>query len=1198
VAPDGAAGTPWGQTRFGDTVPVAPGASLHPRLEAQIDAAEFEPTHAPPRLQALLETVSSYYHLVDEERRGTVRSMQLMSEEARSFTREMAEQSSEHLQLILDHIKDVVITLDANGHIQTLNRTGERVFGYAQTEVVGRRIDVLVPAIGERGSVVHGLQRRARTTEEPRAPLAGAEILARQKGGAQFAAELAVSAARVNRRDVFIVCLRDATERRASEQAIRESEARYRTLVDNAPEVIMVFDMESRRFCDVNEHAQRFFHMTREQLLAVGPAELSPPTQPDGEPSDTFRRGHLDGALAGEPQTFEWTHRDAFGVDIPCEVRLVRLPSASRRLLRGSITDISERKRTELAAAREREVFERLAANEPLAQVLIAIARLVESLCTGTVCSISVLAPDGKAFASQVAPNLPERLRAVLERSLIDIRSGSCAAAVYLGRVVQVADVTRDPFWESRREMVLEAGLRAAWSIPIKGSSGSILAALGVYRREPGIPRHREMQWTTRAAQLAGIAIERRLSEEALRGSEAKFRGLFEAVMEGVYQSTRDGRLLSVNPAMVQMLAYPSAEELYALPSASMLYWNAADRAEFARRIEAEGEIRNAEFCLRRRDGDPIFVLENARCARDANGRVTGYEGTLVDITERKLAEQAVFAEKERAQVTLQAIGDAVISTDAAGLVEYLNPIAERLTGWSAGEAHGRDVDTILTLLDDGKREPLASPVRQCLASGAAVTPTDRAVLVNRNGGEIAIQDSATPIRDRQGTIIGAVIVFHDVTRERRLQRALAYQASHDALTGLINRREFDNRLQLAVQRARQSDARHVLLYLDLDQFKIVNDSCGHPAGDRLIREITSILQTRVRASDIIARLGGDEFGVLLEDCSLEHAMTIAENLRHAIREHRFVWDTRTLGVGASIGLVEIDAETATAESAMSAADIACYAAKDEGRNRIHVYDSAANSGHHREMLWVSRVTEAVADNRLVIYEQLIVPIAGRTALAPFYELTVRLLDPAGNLVPPAEFIPAAERYHVMPTIDRWVVGRAVAGLHARLARAEPLPLLCLNLSGTSLNEQPFLEHVLNELSDPQIARALCFELTESAALASLPSAVYFMRELKARGCRFSLDDFGRGLSSVMYLKTLPVDFLKIDGQCVAQIANDPVDRSMVEAIAQVGRTLGIYTIAEDVDSPAVLAELERIGVDFAQGSHLVSPHPWIEESL
>ena len=847
---------------------------------------------------------------------------------------------------------------------------------------------------------------------------------------------------------------------------------------------------------------------------------------------------------------------------------------------------------TERVARAEREVFEQLTANVPLGEALSSVTHFIEAVGIGTAGAICVLSKDRCAFDLLIAPQLAAPVRAALEHCAIDIHNGSCAAAVCLGRQVLVADVANDPFWERLRPVVLAAGLNASWSTPIKATDGRVLGSLGVYHAVAGLPGQRELRIMAHAAQIAGIAIERRLAEEALRASEAKFRGLFETIAEGVYQSGCDGRLQSVNPAFVTLLGYDSAEELYALRDVAALYWNPEDRARFTEQVERQGEIRNAEYVLRRRDGAPVVVLENGRAVRDAAGRIVGYEGTIADITERKRAEQEVFAEKERAQVTLQSIGDAVISTDADGRIDYINPVAENLTACQLDEARGKPIGDVLTLIDEISREPIDNPLLCVLGKGRHTAATEHAVLVTRAGHEVAIQESAAPIRDRQGRVIGAVMVFHDVTRERRLRRALSYQASHDALTGLINRREFDSRLHAAVMTAQRGELTHALLYIDLDQFKVVNDTCGHQAGDRLLRDITGLLQSRVRAADTIARLGGDEFGVLLENCSVEQSTRVAEGVRQAIHSYRFSWGATMLSVGASVGVVYISAETESVASVMSAADIACYAAKDEGRNRIHFYESEGlNHPRHREMHWVARVTRAVEQNRLELYFQPIRPLAPAQSIN-FNELLVRLRDDDGRLVPPGEFIPAAERYNVISVIDRWVVRRALEFLDEWRRSGAPLPLLAVNVSGTSLNDQSFIDFTMQRVEDTALAAALCFEITETAAVTSLSNAAFAMRELKARGCKFALDDFGTGLSSFMYLKSLPVDFLKIDGQFVRRIAEDPVDRSMVEAICKVGRTLGIATVAEFVEAQPVLDELRRIGVDYAQGFLLANPLP------
>ena len=1174
--------------------------NLNHLLESQLAAARGRGGDLD--IGTLLRTVSAHYDRVDGERRGIVLSMQLMSEEAQALTREIREQTASHLQAILDNVKDAIVTVDDIGHIETFNPTGERIFGYDSAEILGRSLEFLLPDI-EPSSPRDYLEHLATKIDDTHVDLAAHQTWGLAKGGNRVAVEIAVSKAKLNWRDGYIVCIRDVTERHLTEQSLRESEARYRTLVEHAPEVIIVLDVDRGKFVDVNDNACRFFKMSRKALLASGPDKISPASQADGTPSFGVARGHIDGALSGGAPVFEWVHCDAAGQTVPCEVRFVLLPSSNRRLIRASITDITERKRADAIAAGERRVFEKIAANVPLTVALDAICEVIERVVPESCCAISLFDHERQALSYGVAPKLPREFVAAMDCVPIGVRYGSCAAAVYLSRQITVADIETDALWEYRRVAARHAGLRAAWSAPILASTGQVVGTFAVYRRHPGVPLHRDHEFKLRMAQIAGIAIERRVSEDALRNSEAKFRGLFESMMEGVYQTTCDGRILVANPAFVNMMGYATAEELYQVPAAG-LYRYPNDRDTFMRRIESYGEVRSEEYVLRRKDGSMLVVMDSSQVVRDKQGRIIGYEGTITDITERKKAETAMFQAKERAQVTLQSIGDAVITTDSDGRIDYMNPVAESLTGWENREAQGNLIGEVLTVVDEATREAVESPVARCLREGQMLGLSEHTVLVNRRGQELAIQDSAAPIRDRAGNLIGAVMVFHDVSKERRLHRALHYQASHDALTGLINRREFENRLTAAVENAR-ADAgnRHALLYLDLDQFKVINDTCGHPAGDQLLKQITGVLQSRVRSADALSRLGGDEFGILLQSCSLEHALRVAENLRQAIRDYRFVWQDGALAVGVSIGIVEITNETPTVASVMSAADVACYSAKDLGRNRVQLYKPDDVPERHREMHWVSKLARARDESRFELFYQPIVPIGATSDEREHFELMLRLRDESGVLVAPAEFIPAAERYNIMPSIDRWVVRQALDRVVHRLGSGIKPFTTAVNLSGTSLNDERFLEYLIAELSAHELAPgAMCFEITETAAIANLGSVVYFMRELKLRGCHFALDDFGSGLSSFMYLKTLPVDYLKIDGQFIENVTSDPVDRSMVAAISQVGKSMGIQTIAERVESPEVLAELGRLGIGFAQGFHIARPQstkefPYLRES-
>lgn len=1164
---------------------------MHRQLKKQIDEA----TAPDGRLDSdrLLALVAETYVNMDEERRGIVRSMQLMSEEATALTREIRESTASQLQAILDNVKDAIITVGESGHIATVNGTGERVFGYSEQDLIGRGLAFLLPELPEGEPLATALDQMAARLDDTQADLAPQEAIALHANGSRFTAELAVSKAKVNRANVYIVCLRDTTERKNSEAALRESEARYRTLVQHAPECIVVLDLDEGRFVEVNDNAVRFFRMEREQLLQLGPGDVAPPLQPDGMSSVDLCKAYMERALSGEAPAFEWTLCDSFGNEIPCEVRLVRLPASNRKLIRGSIIDITERKRAELIVGGEKRVFERMAANVDLEMTLLSLVEAVERVATDSLCAIRLLDSDRATLTLSAGPKLSEDYSRAMHTVPVAIRNGSCAAAVYLERQVIVADIARDALWENRRKLALSAGLRACWSTPIRGSDGCIIGTLALYFRSPRSPSGRDFELMSRMTQLAGIAIERRRAEEALRASESQYRSLFDNVIEGVYSATCDGRFVSVNPALVRMVGCESAAELLAIPT-SELYADPDVRSEILAALELDGEVRNAEFRLRRLDGTTLTVVENARAVRGKDGQVVGFEGTVSDITERKRAETQVIEEKEKAQTTLRSIGDAVITTDAEGRVDYANAIAEELTGWTLAEAHGRPLVEVFSLLNEATRDALEHPVLRCIREGQVIKPVEQAVLVNRKGQEIAIQDSAAPIRDRSGKVIGAVMVFHDVSKERRLQRALTYQATHDALTGLINRREFERRVQEALLQARSgTDVTHVMLYLDLDQFKVVNDTCGHQAGDLLLKQITGLLQTRVRVTDTIARLGGDEFGILLLDCSMDWAAKLAENLRQAIRDFRFVWQDGAMNVGVSVGIVEINRDSESIASILSASDVACYAAKDSGRNRVHMYEHGTAPERHREMQWVSRLTRACEENRLELYYQPIVAIGRNPDKRGHYELLLRMRGENGALVSPAEFIPAAERYNLMPAIDRWVVRHALGALAHYRSDGPPDGgyTLSINLSGTSLNDDRFLEFMINELQSYDLSPgSVCFEITETAAIANLANVVHFMKELRERGCLFSLDDFGSGLSSFLYLKNLPVDYLKIDGQFIQNVTTDHVDRAMVEAIAQIGRAMGLKTVAERVESAEVLACLGEIGIDYAQGWFLAPP--------
>ncbi|MEO1767043.1 EAL domain-containing protein [Thiobacter aerophilum] len=551
--------------------------------------------------------------------------------------------------------------------------------------------------------------------------------------------------------------------------------------------------------------------------------------------------------------------------------------------------------------------------------------------------------------------------------------------------------------------------------------------------------------------------------------------------------------------------------------------------------------------------------------------------------------EARLWEEKELAEVTLTSIGDAVITTDVAGQVSFMNPVAERLTGWRRDEARGKPLTQVFRILDETRRVPIVNPVETVLATGQVVGLGNHTLLISRDGRELNIEDSAAPIRDRDGDILGVVLVFHDVTEAHTLQAKLRWAASHDPLTGLYNRAEFEQRLQALLEVTRPGD-KHALLYVDLDQFKVVNDTCGHVAGDELLRRLALEMQAQVRLHDVLARLGGDEFGLLLPYTSATRAREIGMALLTMLQNHRFLWKDRTFTTGASVGLVTIDGPGHGVSELLSAADTACYAAKEEGRGRIveYVAESVDFKRRAQEMDWVARLAAALDQNRFRLFWQPIRAVTGEEPLR-HGEVLLRLEEEDGSLTLPGAFLAAAERYQLMGRIDRWVIETAFQWL------AQHPGNLCLsiNLSGQSLTDDRLLEWVKTRLKHYGVPCArICFEITETAAIANLQRAVTFMEGLRRLGCRFSLDDFGAGLSSFAYLRNLPVDFVKIDGSFVRRIVADPVDRAMVEAVRDVARVMNIHTVAEYVESEAILAMLGELGVHYAQGWAVGRPVP------
>ncbi|MEG3859055.1 EAL domain-containing protein [Microcoleus sp. herbarium12] len=696
-------------------------------------------------------------------------------------------------------------------------------------------------------------------------------------------------------------------------------------------------------------------------------------------------------------------------------------------------------------------------------------------------------------------------------------------------------------------------------------------------------------------------------------------------IMDAGYGNISDPSIIYVNEAFTQMTGYRPEEIIGQTPSC--LRGPDSDGAQVAkiRRAFSRREPLRLELINYRKDGSTYWVELNSVPVADELGNLTHWVSVQRNISDRKRMEQAFFEEKELAQVTLQSIGDAVITTDSDGCISTLNPVAEKLTGWSTWEAKGLPLAGVLRIVDETSRMPIENIAQIALYEGRIVDQGYNSLLIARSNCEFAIDHCVAPIHACNGKIVGAVVVFRDVTQVRTQARQLTWQATHDPLTQLVNRREFEYQLEHALHSAQGYCQEHVMLYLDLDRFKIVNDTSGHVAGDELLRQVSQLFKTNIRKTDVLARLGGDEFAVLLYNCSPSHGLEVAELLLQSIQGFRFGWQDKTFSLGVSIGLVAINPKIASTSVVLSAADLACYAAKNKGRNRVQVYEAGDREliKQHGETQWVVQINQALEENSFRLYYQPIVPFLNSPTTGTHCEILLRLQLATGQLVSPMAFIPAAERYNLMHAIDRWVIRTLFSNLSkiftANLLVQNPgtdsdkivtLPTCCplsssqssfeqhpslyaINLSGDSLNEEKLIEFIQEQFSIHQIPpEIICFEITETVAIANLSKAASLIWQLKELGCQFALDDFGSGMSSFAYLKSLPVDYIKIDGNFIKNIADNPIDVAMVEAITKIAHVMGIKTIAEYVESQAVMDKLKQLGVDYAQGYFLGKPQP------
>ena len=953
--------------------------------------------------------------------------------------------------------------------------------------------------------------------------------------------------------DGYYVMSLDITARKQAELALANSERRLRTITDNLPATIV--RMDNNLVCTyANEHMRRLYGIDPALLVGMSHRAFR------GEEEWAHIGPHVEAALQGEVRRFEvpalvggrlqWVQQNIIP-ELDAEGSIVGYLSVT--------FDITERKLQEEELRKSELFLDRTGK-------MAGIGGWEVDLVTGSV----------------VWSRETRRIHGVDADYVPDLQ-------------------TAFQFYPPESRATIEAAVHAAMSdgtpwdieVPFNRADGRRIwvRAVGSAEFASGVPVRLVGAFQDISDKVAQRLEIKEINDRVALATESGGIGIWElnvasgeliwdARMYQLFGDTSGGRMSPV--ALWERRVHP--DDLPGLQDA-------------IRQAAHGDQLLDRDYRIVLEDGEIRHLRGTARATREGDGRPTRLIGANWDITELRDLAADLAEDRSLLSVTLESIGDAVITTNARGQITWLNPVAERLTGWTSLEAIGRMLTQVFHIVDEATREPMADPVRACLEQGRRVADSTSTLLLSRNGDEFGIQDSIAPIRRDDGTVLGTVLVFHDVSEQRRLSGEMSWRATHDALTGLVNRTHNEARMGRLLQAAQESGGEHALMYIDLDQFKLVNDACGHAVGDLLLQQMARMLTDSVRTRDTVARLGGDEFAILMERCTVDQAQRVAQKLCDRMDDFRFVHEDRRFRIGMSIGLVPVDRRWQTTAAIQQAADTSCYAAKEAGRNRVHTWFDTDVAMRERqfEMQWVTRIEHALDEDGFVLYAQRLTPLKGEQdpACGVHAEVLLRMRQAEGPLVAPGAFLPAAERFHLASRIDRWVL-RSVVAWMSSLEDASRVELLSVNLSGQSVGDRTFHRWALDLLAKagPRLCGALCLEITETAAVTNIADAAAFIDQVRACGVKVALDDFGAGAASFGYLKTLRVDMLKIDGQFVRDLVDDPLDEVAVRCFADVAKVMGLTTVAEFVDKPAVLERLHEMDVDFAQGYLLHEPAP------
>jgi len=584
-------------------------------------------------------------------------------------------------------------------------------------------------------------------------------------------------------------------------------------------------------------------------------------------------------------------------------------------------------------------------------------------------------------------------------------------------------------------------------------------------------------------------------------------------------------------------------------------------------------------------------IRATAQITRDPTGRAIRFLGVNWDVTPLQSLRSEIIEKHDTLKVTLQSIGDAVITTNAQGLVTWLNPTAEQMTGWLSIEAIENPVADIFNIVSEHTREQSANPVTSCILTERIVNGDNQSILTSRDGRTYGVENSAAPIFDNNGDLIGAILIFRDVSEQRRISREMNYRATHDSLTGLLNRIEFESNLQKAIDDAKTDQSVHSLLYIDMDQFKLVNDACGHAVGDQLLQKVSKLLSISISSNDVLARLGGDEFAAILRNTQKQQATYIANEICTSVDDFRFVHGERRFKLGVSIGVIPLDSRWGSIEEAIQAADSACFAAKDAGRNRVHFWfdRNEFNGQIPSDDVWIERLEDALARNKFKLYGQLANPVT-TTDQSPYIEALLQLRRDDGSLCSPLTFIASAKRSGIIVRIDQWVIEQSLSSLLS--TPKEGIGTIGVNLSVQSILDSAFHDRLINilEHAGHSICSRLCFELSETAVISNLKEVSNFIKFVRKYNVRVALDRFGGNSPNYKYLQSLDIDLIKISGELINSMATDPIDASNVRSIVDVAKVIGVPTVAMHVNSEATLNLSKKMEIDYVQGHFLHAP--------